>query len=246
MITLAEIDRILGLNAFDNSRNKIGKIGQVYVDEQTGQPEWMTVRTGLFGTRESFVPTEPAQLQNGDVLVPFAKDQVRDAPNVEPDARGHLSVQEEAQLYQYYGIPQPAAQPTGEAPAPPAGRPEEWLTRSEERMRVGKQTRESGRVHLRKYVVTEEQQQDVPLRREKVHVEHEPISKEDRDRMAGAGISEADQEVVLHEERPTVAEERVPVERVRMSKETETDQETVRGKVRKERIEAQGMPENQR
>jgi uncharacterized protein (TIGR02271 family) len=245
MITKEAIGSVLGHTAYDSSHNKIGRIGQVYLDERTGQPEWMTIRTGMFGTRESFVPLAPAQVRDDEVIVPYAKDHVKDAPTVEADANGYLSEQEETQLYTYYGMAQPTA-PAG--PAPPKGRgpaTEETVTRSEERMRVGKETREAGRAHLRKYVVTEEQQQTVPVRKEKARIEREPISEQNRGQEM-PDISEADREVVLQEERPVMAKETVPVERLRVTKDQATGQETVGGQVRKERIEAEGFQEEGR
>jgi uncharacterized protein (TIGR02271 family) len=120
------------------------------------------------------------------------------------------------------------------------------MTRSEEHLRVGKESVERGRVRLRKYVTVEEEQVTVPLRREQVRVEREPITEANIDQaMAGPDISEAEEEVILPEERPVVASETVPVERVRVEKETVTEQETVSGQVRKEHIEAEGTPPEQ-
>ncbi len=114
------------------------------------------------------------------------------------------------------------------------------MTRSEEQMHVSVERRESGRARLRKYVVTEEVQETVPVRHEEVRVEREPITESNRDQaMAGPDISEDEYEVTLHEERPVVRTETVPVERVRMTTEEKATQETVRGRVRKERIEAE-------
>ncbi|MFD2398370.1 YsnF/AvaK domain-containing protein [Prauserella oleivorans] len=112
------------------------------------------------------------------------------------------------------------------------------MTVSEERLRVGKQRQEAGRARLRKYVYTETQSVDVPVTREEVRVEREPITDANRDAaMSGPAISEEEHEVTLHEERPVVETEAVPVERVRLAKEEVTDTETVSGDVRKERVD---------
>ncbi|WP_346084710.1 YsnF/AvaK domain-containing protein, partial [Streptomyces thermocarboxydus] len=114
------------------------------------------------------------------------------------------------------------------------------MTRSEERMHVGVERHESGRARLRKYVVTEEVQQTVPVRHEEVRVEREPITDANRqEAMSGPSFKEDQHEVTLHEERPVVSTEAVPVERVRMTTEEKVTNETVRGRVRKERIEAE-------
>jgi len=108
-------------------------------------------------------------------------------------------------------------------------------------LRVGTAARERGRVRLRKYVVTEHVQQTVPVRREEVRLEREPITDENVDEaMSGPEISEAEHEVVLHEEEPVVEKRAVPKERVRLEKETVTDEAEVSEEVRKERIEPEG------
>ncbi|MET8834476.1 YsnF/AvaK domain-containing protein [Micromonospora sp. NPDC004540] len=104
---------------------------------------------------------------------------------------------------------------------------------------VGTEREQAGTARLRKYVVTEQQQVSVPVQREEVRLEREPVTDANIGRaMDGPAISEEEHEVTLHEERPVVAKETVPVERVRLGKETVTDTETVGGEVRKERIEA--------
>jgi uncharacterized protein (TIGR02271 family) len=115
------------------------------------------------------------------------------------------------------------------------------MTRSEEELRVGTAEQERGRARLRKYVVTEEVQQTVPVRREEVRVEREPITDANvDDAVAGPEISEEEHEVVLHEERPVVEKRTVPKERVRMEKESVTEEAQVSEQVRKEQIETDG------
>ena len=112
------------------------------------------------------------------------------------------------------------------------------MTRSEEQLRVGTETRETGRARLRKHVVTEQQNVTVPVSREEVTVEREPITDANRGAArSGPAISEEEHEVTLRAERPVVDKEAVPVERVRLGNETRTEHETVGGEVRKEQIE---------
>ena len=115
---------------------------------------------------------------------------------------------------------------------------DEAMTRSEERLNVGTESREAGRARLRKYVVTEQQQVTVPVSREEVTLERETITDANRgEAYDGPAISEEEHEVTLRAERPVVDTEAVAVERVRLGKETVTEQETVGGEVRKEEIE---------
>lgn len=122
------------------------------------------------------------------------------------------------------------------------GTTDDAMTRSEERLHVGTERVETGRARLRKYVVTENVQQTVPVRHEEVRIEREPISDANRDEaMRGPDITESEHEVTLTEERPVVAKETVPVERVRLAKETVTGEETVGDEVRKEQIDTEGV-----
>lgn len=85
--------------------DKLGTINQIYTSDSTGEPAWVTLKTGLFGTQESFVPLAEASFDGDDIRVPVTKKVVHDAPRV--DADGHLSVEEEDDLYRYYGLHNP-------------------------------------------------------------------------------------------------------------------------------------------
>ena len=102
MIGTEAISRVIGKDVYDQSGDKIGSASEVYLDDESGQPEWVTVRTGLFGTKESFVPLRDADLTDDGVRVGVSKAQVKGAPKVDTD--GHLSPQEEQELYRYYDV----------------------------------------------------------------------------------------------------------------------------------------------
>ncbi|GAA1435076.1 PRC and DUF2382 domain-containing protein [Microlunatus lacustris] len=292
-----------GGNVVSTDGGKIGGIGQIYLDDSTGDPTWVTAKTGLFGTKESFVPLEGARVQGDDVVVGYDKDKVKDAPRVDPD--GSLSPEEEDSLYSYYGLgsgstgagyADSTSGTTGTETGIASGYVEnasdadysetattggtgtgtgfaagtgtdrgldtdrgtvghdtsgpttdDAMTRSEEQVTVGTTQRETGRARLRKYVVTENVTQTVPVSHEEVRLEREPITEGNRgDAYDGPAISEEEHEVVLHAEQPVVQKEAVPVERVRLDKETVTDQETVSEEVRKEQIELDGDADTRR
>jgi uncharacterized protein (TIGR02271 family) len=112
------------------------------------------------------------------------------------------------------------------------------MTVSEEELRVGTTEREAGRARLKKYVVEDEVTQTVPVRREEVRVEREPITDANRDdALDGPAISEEEHEVVLHEEEVVAEKRAVPKERVRLETDVETEQKTVSETVRKERVD---------
>jgi uncharacterized protein (TIGR02271 family) len=249
MIGTDTISRVIGQDVYDESGDKIGSASEVYLDDETGQPEWVTVRTGLFGTKESFVPIRNADLTDDGVRVPVSKTQVKDAPKIDTD--GHLSPEEEQELYRYYGMgagTQTAGyETTGTETRGTVGHDtsgpttDDAMTLSEERLDVGTRSEEVGRARLRKYVVTENVTETVPVSREEVRLEREPITDANIDKaMSGPAISEEEHEVVLHAETPVVEKEAVPVERVRLDKTTVTDETQVSEGLRKEEIEVEG------
>ena len=230
-----------GRTVVTTNGDKIGTLEEVYLDTHTGRPEWATVKTGMLGMKQSFIPLAEADAVRGDVAVPYSKDQIKDAPTIDPD--GELSADEEQQLYRHYSISTgddtPAKDTVGQDVSGPTT--DDAMTRSEEELHVGTSRRQRGRARLRKYVITEEVQQTVPVQREEVRVEREPITDGNADQaLAGPDISEEEHEVTLHEEEVVTEKRTVPKERVRMSKDTVTDEQTVSEDVRKERIEVEG------
>jgi uncharacterized protein (TIGR02271 family) len=231
----------------DRNGDTIGTIDALYLDQQTDKPEWALVNTGLFGTKSSFVPLAGAAPRDEDVVVRVEAQRVKDAPKMAPDEE--LSEQQEAELFRHYGIDYTAE---GSVTATDNARgavghdtsgptTDNAMTRSEEELRVGTTERERGRARLRKYVVTEQVQQTVPVQREEVRIEREPITESNVDQaLSGPEISEEEHEVVLHEEQPVVEKRAVPKERVRLDKETVVDEAQVSEELRKERIEADG------
>jgi uncharacterized protein (TIGR02271 family) len=233
-----------GRTLVDRDGGRVGSIDAIYLDDRTGQPEWALVNTGLFGTKSSFVPLAQATQTGDDIVVPYDKQLVKDAPRVDPD--GQLSEAEERQLWRHYGLDYDRTTKRRASGRDAVGRDtsqstDDAMTRSEEELRVGTTERERGRVRLRKYVTTEQVQQTIPVRREKARVEREPVTDANRDAAtSGPELSEAEHEVILREEEPVVEKRVVPRERVRLDKDTVTGEERVAEEVRKEQIEVQG------
>jgi uncharacterized protein (TIGR02271 family) len=246
---------------------KIGQISEIYEDSSTGKPEWATVSSGLFGTKSNFVPLAGAAPDGEDVRANVSKAQVKDAPGVEHD--GELSEAEERQLFEHYGVPYTAEGSTTAQGQPNAGErsesddrsdadhsetngehvghdtsgptTDEAMTRSEEELTVGTRQREAGRARLRKHVVTEMVTKTVPVKREEVRIEREPVTDTNRDdALDGPAISEEEHEVVLHEDEVVVDKHAVAKERVRMGTETVSEDREISEEVRKEQIDTDG------
>jgi uncharacterized protein (TIGR02271 family) len=249
-----------GRTMIGSDGEKIGKISEIYEDPDTGNPEWATVSSGLFGTKSNFVPLAGATPDGEDVRADVTKNQVKDAPGVEND--GELSEAEERRLFEHYDVPYTSAGSMTAQGAPNGGQgmetgraagdrsdqvghdtsgptTDDAMTRSEEELTVGTRQRDAGRARLRKYVVTEMVTKTVPVNREEVRIEREPITDANRDQATGGpDISEEEHEVVLHEDEVVVDKQAVAKERVRMGTETVTEDREISEEVRKEQIEA--------
>jgi len=268
-VNTSDVTRMRGMEVVDRDGDKIGKVDEIYLDQQTNKPEWLAVKTGLFGSNVSFIPLAEATTEGDVVRVPFEKSHVKDAPNADPD--GELSQDEEARLYRHYGLdysesrsdsglPEGRFDETGRTGMTDTDRDfdrdrdfdasgtvghdtsgpttDDAMTRSEEEVKVGTAKREAGRARLRKYVVTDEVTETVPVEREELRVEREPITDANRGAAYdGPEISEEEHEVVLHEEEPVVEKNVVAKERVSLGKETHTDERTVSEERRREEIE---------
>jgi len=263
---------------------KLGTVSAIYYDNDTDQPQWVAVRTGLFGLDVSLVPLAAAQLRGEELHVPFDKERLKTTPHHDPGLE--LTPQDEVDLFSHYGLPYgtestsaaagtrtavgqaepsftaaPTASGTRTATDQTRARTSQnmsgptadaAMTRSEEQLRVRTESQAVGRVRLRKHIVTEYEQVSVPVRREEIRLEQEPIGgpgtgrSTEVDSVAAGAIGDAvpgqigageEHEVVLHRERPVVRTETVPVERVRVAKQTVTEHQQVDGQVRKEQIE---------
>jgi uncharacterized protein (TIGR02271 family) len=264
------VDRIVGATAYDDSNEKIGTVDQVYIDDETKEPKFALVNTGLFGLRSSFVPLDGASMDGDDLRVRFSKDRVKDAPSLDPD--GHLEPAQEQELFDYYGhgdshgtrgeqtttsrdelrdertdVTSDRGHVTEGTRADDAsGRyatdsdrtaSGDAMTRSEEEIDIGKSRRETGRVRLRKHVVTDHVTKTVPVQREEVRIEREPITDGNVDEAtSGADLTEDEHEVVLHDEEVDVAKRTVPKERISLDKEVHTEQREVSEDVAREEI----------
>jgi uncharacterized protein (TIGR02271 family) len=281
MLSEREVSAAVGGTAYTADGGKLGTVEAFFVDDRTGAPSWVAVSTGLFGTRHSIVPAVGAAFTDGALRIPVSADAVKSAPPMAGDhldpadeeaqrrhyglggtqpvatapveaAPGHAAPVEAAPGHaapvQAQGTAEPvAAQGTAEPVASDGA-----MTRSEEQLRVGTERVATTRARLVKYVVTEEVQITVPIRREEIRIEEVPLD------FAGAGGSAEEtlvpatgttsgglpDEIILHTERPVVTVEVVPVERVRLRTEVVQGQETVTEQVQREQIavDQHGVP----
>ena len=275
MIDTTMLGQLAGKHLKGPDGENIGKIADVYESTDGGGGTFATVNTGLFGGGASFFPLDAAELRGDDVVVPYSKSFIKDAPRVENDEE--LTAPEEQRLFEYYAQGGSGASTTASTTGATTGATtaattgtqgftgdrenehgtvghdtsgpttDNAMTRSEEQLRVGTEKVEAGRARLRKYVTTETETRTVPVAKETVRVEREPITDANMpNAMSGPAISEEEHEVVLTEERPVVQKEAVPVERVRLDKDVVTENVQVTEEVRKEQIDMDGATDADR
>lgn len=269
-VSQEQINDLYSAEVVTQDDENLGGVGQVYLDDQTGEPTWVSVKTGWFGTNESLVPLQGADYADGRIRVAHTKDVIKGAPNV--DADQHLSEQEQDELFRYYagtGVDVSrydrrdgdvvdrdltdrdrevaGAAGVGAAAGADYDRDRDLVDRDradagsmtlhEERVDVGTERVETGRVRLRKHVVTEQKTVTVPVQREEYEIVREPIAEGDRNDGARLGDDEA--EIVLHEERPVIEKDVVATERVGLQKETVTDEQQVVTDVSHEEVDVE-------
>lgn len=171
-----DIDQLRGSDLYDQTGSKIGSIGEVYLDDQTNEPAFLTVNTGLFGMNETFVPYQSVSRDGDNLVAPFEKSFVKDAPNIAAD--GSLTPEEEEEIFRYYSLDSGTGRDRDglrdhdrdgvrDHDRAAAGN-QQQVVAHEECLNVGKEQVETGRARLRKHVVTEKQQVEVPVQREEL------------------------------------------------------------------------------
>ena len=253
MLDTNEVLEWRGRTAVDAEGDEVGTLEEIYLDQETDRPEWALID----GT--TFVPLTDASAHGDDIQLAFPGEQIKGAPKLGGD---ELSQQDEAALYRHYGVDYgedrsnsglPEGHASGERTevtedrADTVGRdvsgPEtdSAMTRSEEELRVGTTQHESGRVRLRKHIVSEQVQETVPVTREEIRVEREPITEANvGDARSGGELTEEEHEVTLMAEEAIVDKRVVAKERVRLDKDEVTEDVEVSEEVRREEIEIDG------
>jgi uncharacterized protein (TIGR02271 family) len=241
-LTIQRIAELRGAPVYDAAGDKIGKIDEIYYDYETREPEFIGIGTGLFGSKRALVPANGADAREDGVYVPFPKDQIKDAPDIDDEEISDETAQALAAHYglsyshERSGTGMPEGQPQGTAPGRGRGGREGTVTRHEEELAVGKQPVEAGRARLRKWVETEPVEMDVELRQETARVTREPVDEP----VGDAELGEDEFEVPLRGEEPVVQKRTVAKERVGVEKDLATTKETVGEEVRKERVDVEG------
>lgn len=228
-----QAQELMGAQVTSADGQVVGTVEQVFNDDVDGQPVWARVRAGK---RNRFVPLGGSRMAADGLSVAFETQKIMSGPEI--SAEQHMSAAQAEQLTRHYGLTVPTQPQAGQQDRRTQLPDDEWLVRNEERMNVGTEVLESGRVRIHKYVDVEPVEQAVHVFHEEYEVEHIPITPEERIR---SEIAEGEREVILHEERAVLRKEAVPVERVRLVTRKVEEDRTVRDEIRKERIEVEDL-----
>jgi uncharacterized protein (TIGR02271 family) len=236
-------DRFAGYEVYDRNGEKIGKVDDLFVDEKDS-PEYIGVKMGFLGTRSTLIPMDLVTVDDsaGRLDVAAEKETTKNGPTFDDDRK--ITPNFENEIYSYYGLQR--AETTEEPAAYGAytreatDEDELRVQRSEEELRAGTREREAGALNVRKRVVTERQQIEVPTRREEVTVDRVPVEGEEA---TEAQIGDDEVRVPVTEEEVVVEKRPVAKEEVRIRKDVVEDTEVVEEDVRKEEVDVDDATE---
>lgn len=233
MPQIEELASTVGSPAVDRTGQTVGQVVQVYTDDRTAEPSWVTV--GQPGGTVRFAPALGAQVAGGTLQLAVPGELIGRAPAVAAD--GHISAEQNRLLFAHYAgyLGGPAA--GGQRPDTTAAE-DGSMTRSEEQLQVRTEQVRAGTARIRKTVVTEPVQQTADVSHEEISMQRESLTgPDDGPAAAGGQIAEQEYEIILHAERLVVTKEVVPVERIRIAKTVVTEQQEIHDTLRKEQID---------
>lgn len=243
-----EIDRMVEATAYDRKGDKIGEVTEIYVHEETEEPTFVSVRSGATDDSGRLVPVTGYSWDSDNLVLPYDRAVILEAPRL--GSGESMSESDEKELVAYYESAHAQSatdddKDAGDEEADAGGSADRSadvsegtsVTLSEERLNVGTEQVETGRVRLRKYTTTEMETITVPVTKEKVVIERVPVDAEETSEAIDPDATEHLEEIVVREERPVVRKETVTREEVRLAKETVTEDVTVTEEVLKEQVE---------
>jgi uncharacterized protein (TIGR02271 family) len=244
-------DQYAGYEVYDRNGEKIGKVDDLFVDEND-QPEYLGVKMGFLGLEgTSLIPWE---LTKGDkeghrIEVSVEKAQVKESPSFNDDR--DITPEYEERVYSHYGLQRGQTggergsygeyygdEQRGHVEHDRARRDEDELRvqRIEEELRAGTREREAGALNVRKRVRTDREQISVPTRHEEISVERVPVEGREA---SEAEIGEDEVSMPVVEEEVVVEKRPVVKEEVRIRKDVVEGEEVVEEDVRKEEVDVE-------
>jgi uncharacterized protein (TIGR02271 family) len=230
-------DQYAGYEVYDPNGEKIGKVDDLFVDEND-QPEYLGVKMGFLGTKSTLIPWEAVTVdeEGQRIEVSVDKDRAKDGPTFDDDRE--ITPEYENEVRSYYGLESREASEEGGAYGEYYDESDEddlRVQRTEEELRAGTREREAGGLNVRKRVRTDREQIRVPKRREEVHVDRVPV--EEGREASEAEIGEDEVSVPVTEEEVVTEKRPVAKEEIRVRKDAVEDEEVVEEDVRREEVD---------
>jgi uncharacterized protein (TIGR02271 family) len=230
-------DRFADYEVYDPNGEKIGKVDDLFVDEND-QPEYLGVKMGFLGTKSTLIPWEIASANEEQhrIEVSVEKDRAKDGPTFDDDE--DITPEYENEVRSYYGLQSLEASEEGGGYGEYYDESDEdelRVQRTEEELRAGTREREAGGLNVRKRVRTDREQIRVPKRREEVHVERVPV--EEGREASEAEIGEDEVSVPVTEEEVVTEKQPVAKEEIRVRKDAVEEEEVVEEDVRREEVD---------
>ena len=233
-------DRFAGYTVYDNAGSKIGKVDDLFLDEND-RPEYVGVKMGFLGTSSTLIPMEIATTDEsaGTITVSSDSETVKNGPAFNDDRE--ITPEYENEVRSYYGLGAAQAESSGsydthEEPRSEVTHEDELrVQRSEEELRAGTREREAGSVKVRKRVRTDRERIEVPTKHEEVSVERVPVSGESSE----AQIGEDEVDVPVTEEEVVTDKRAVAKEEVRLRKDVVEGTEVVEEDIRREEVDVE-------
>ena len=252
MTELGHYFRWHGNEVLDREGELIGTLERLFFDRESDEPKWALVNAGILGGSPMLVPLRDATVEGDALRVAFDRTLVWDVPDLTSGRKP--TPEQERELYGYYRL----GPGDGAEPGAPAEQGldvvDEWdegdvtVIRSEEELEVAVRSRRRERIRVVKRVVTENVTRTVPVRREKLRLIREPIGDEEPasdQPLPEEDVLWEDSEpfvVTLAEEELVIEKRVVPRERVRVFKETVTEEHEVSEDVRREEVDVLEEP----
>ena len=213
-------------SAFSSDGDYVGDVEAIYYDRETGEPEWIGIRTGFVPSKRVLVPTTDAEDDGESIRLPFPRTAIEEGPGVEGD---EIAPETEILLYEHYGLE-----------APPLAEETSALVRHEEELILGRRVEEAGIVRVRKTIDGEVVEQQVPVAVEHAALDRVPADANDSGLIET--LPDGTVSIPILEEQVVVTKRLVVRERVLVRKHRTVERQSVTEELRHERVEIEADP----
>ncbi len=232
----------LGRQVLDSEGNQLGRIRDIYEDEETGQASWASVQGGILGTSTYYIPLNDAHLDDADVRVNYDYDMIRAAPKMHGDEFGKDMASE---LSNYYHHPQSETVANNtvtdnldiddDVVDEDNVVTDKSVDLHKEQLDIDTEARPYAKARLHKYTVTRNETITVPIVEEhaKLVFDDSPSARTD----VTPDFGDRDVEIVLNREEPVVTKQVVRAGTARVQIEQTQREVPITAEIREEKVD---------